>query len=536
MPGTAKVVRPGRRLILVVAVAFAQACSSPTSPALPAVSSTPSSVTRIAPAAGATTPVPLASSGNGATRTAEDLGGAISHYLADPFIGNRYRNLRALIVTVNGRTMFERYYHSSASAHVNVQSEGKTIIGTLIGIALAEKRLRSLDERLPELLPSYTAQMTPQDKVITLRQLLTMTAGMPRDEVFYPRVFDTGKDWVRQILGEGPDFTFGRGFSYSSAGSHLLSVILSEATGRSTLSYARTKLFEPIGISTAPASELVASTVNLPAYERAGFAWPTDPQGHHIGGGGMKLTARDMVKLGQLWLAKGKWQGRQVVPADWLAQSQRRQVPTDGDPSAYGFQQWVTVVDDHPAFAALGFGGQVTEVVPDLGLVVVSLAVTPTDPLAPLEPEPPTPRTMSTWSAASSRPPSNSRRIVGDDARPDSAPHRHVSGVCGPCQQRWSPWSHRNTPAPRIREKTVEYALEAEGLTKSFGTTQALAGVDLAARAGTVLGVLGPNGAGKTTAVRILATLLRADSGHATIAGYDVVDPGRTTRCARPSG
>ena len=65
--------------------------------------------------------------------------------------------------------------------------------------------------------------------------------------------------------------------------------------------------------------------------------------------------------------------------------------------------------------------------------------------------------------------------------------------------------------------------IEAEGLTKRFGTTQALDGVDLAAREGTVLGVLGPNGAGKTTAVRILATLLRADAGRATVAGYDVV-------------
>jgi len=68
----------------------------------------------------------------------------------------------------------------------------------------------------------------------------------------------------------------------------------------------------------------------------------------------------------------------------------------------------------------------------------------------------------------------------------------------------------------------MTYAIEAEGLTKRFGTTQALAGVDLAAREGTVLGVLGPNGAGKTTAVRVLATLLQADSGTARIAGLDV--------------
>ncbi|MEP7179952.1 MAG: ATP-binding cassette domain-containing protein, partial [Pseudonocardiales bacterium] len=68
----------------------------------------------------------------------------------------------------------------------------------------------------------------------------------------------------------------------------------------------------------------------------------------------------------------------------------------------------------------------------------------------------------------------------------------------------------------------MTYAIQAEGLTKRFGDTQALAGIDLAAREGTVLGVLGPNGAGKTTAVRILATLLRADSGTARVAGFDV--------------
>ena len=76
----------------------------------------------------------------------------------------------------------------------------------------------------------------------------------------------------------------------------------------------------------------------------------------------------------------------------------------------------------------------------------------------------------------------------------------------------------------------MSYVIEAEGLTKRFGTTQALAGVDLAVKAGTVLGVLGPNGAGKTTAVRVLATLLRADSGRATVAGYDVVKDAHKVR------
>src|SRR5436305_7268211 len=76
----------------------------------------------------------------------------------------------------------------------------------------------------------------------------------------------------------------------------------------------------------------------------------------------------------------------------------------------------------------------------------------------------------------------------------------------------------------------MSYAIEAEGLTKRFGKTQALAGVDLAAREGTVLGVLGPNGAGKTTAVRVLATLLQPDSGTATVAGLDVLKDAAAVR------
>src|SRR5690242_16412218 len=82
----------------------------------------------------------------------------------------------------------------------------------------------------------------------------------------------------------------------------------------------------------------------------------------------------------------------------------------------------------------------------------------------------------------------------------------------------------------RDRRTTMTYAIEAHGLTKRYGATQALAGVDLAAKEGTVLGVLGPNGAGKTTAVRILATLLQADSGTATVRGLDVVKDAAAVR------
>src|SRR6478736_422964 len=90
--------------------------------------------------------------------------------------------------------------------------------------------------------------------------------------------------------------------------------------------------------------------------------------------------------------------------------------------------------------------------------------------------------------------------------------------MCAACQRTRPRWSSRH----QQKGDTMTLAIETHGLTKRFGDTQALAGIDLAAHEGTVLGVLGPNGAGKTTAVRVLATLLQADSGSALVGGYDV--------------
>jgi CubicO group peptidase (beta-lactamase class C family) len=318
------------------------------------------------------------------TVSGEDLATVIDDLFANDY-NDAYRNRRALLVTVDGRTVLERYHKSSAATTVNSQSVGKTIMATLIGIALDEGHLQSPDQTLPELLPSYRSSMTPEGMRISLRHLLTMTAGLPSDDD--PRAVEITQDWVSRILASGPTRPPGDAFAYSSAGSHLLSVILSEATGRSTLDYAREKLFTPLGIDTTPAAEPVASPENLGVYERAAFAWPTDPEGHHIGGGGVKLTAVDMAKLGELWLGMGRWRGRRLVSAEWMAQAQQEHVPTDSDQATgYGYQQWVLTSDGHTAFAAIGYAGQLIEWVPDKGLVVVVQSASPADPSATAEP------------------------------------------------------------------------------------------------------------------------------------------------------
>jgi CubicO group peptidase (beta-lactamase class C family) len=305
-------------------------------------------------------------------------------------------HIRAILVDVDGRPRFEHYYRSTAAASRSSASVTKTVMSTLVGIAIGEGRLR-LNERLSQMLPRYAAVMTPTVARVTLRQLLTMTAGFPDDwsdggNVDAP--LEASPNWTRFILTHqvGPP---GGEFHYSNYGAHLLSPILAQATGRSVLAYAEDKLFRPLGIVTTPRVEPRYDLSNLAAYhqyQRAGFAWPVDPQGFNTGAHSIKLRPRDMAALGQLFLQNGRWRNQQLVPTSWVRQATTAQAgtsftePAQGafNPTNYGYCWWVETADDAPAAYAWGFGGQLIEIVPSRHLIiVVSTDHDITDPHAP---------------------------------------------------------------------------------------------------------------------------------------------------------
>ena len=287
------------------------------------------------------------------------------------------RNRRAILVSVDGELLVERYYDSSAHETAAVASVTKSIVSTLVGIAVSEGYLR-IEQPLRELLPAYRDLMATQLGGITVHELLTMTAGLPADDGGDPR--PKGDDWVADTVRRGTVQPPGQGFAYSSVSSHLLAAVLVEATGRPLLAYAREKLFDPLGIDTRPAFQpvLVAGRREpVRAYEQAGFAWPRDPQGINVGFGYLKMSAREMVKLGNLFLDGGAWEGEQLVPQSWVEASTSPVVSTAGGPGSpggahYGYQWWVTSAGNHRAFSAVGYGGQIIEVIPDLRLVVVA--------------------------------------------------------------------------------------------------------------------------------------------------------------------
>ena len=272
------------------------------------------------------------------------------------------------LVSQRGELLAERYYHSDAAEYVELQSATKSVISTLVGIALTKGDLKSLDQTVGELLPQHRSAMSESSARTTVRQLLTMTAGWTTEydpEPAKPQL-------VRRVLKAGPDGDPGT-FAYAGIGPHLLSAVVAQATGISTLAYARRELFDPLGINTQPAFEgPIADADKSDVVTMNSFRWLRDPDGVHAGPFGLALTARDMIKIGELWLNRGVWQGRRILDADYIAQATTNQVPElDGKIRGYGYLWWITPLATHSSYSASGMYGQLITVVPDLRAVIV---------------------------------------------------------------------------------------------------------------------------------------------------------------------
>jgi CubicO group peptidase (beta-lactamase class C family) len=270
-------------------------------------------------------------------------------------------NLRAMLVYVDGEPVLENYYDWPPDSRWDVSSLANTIVSVLVGIALEEGAIPSLSTTLGDLLPDQRADMAPAVLGSTLDELLTMSAGFAGLDRDRTREYMAGPDPLSRILRSAPD-PLGGGFDYSNQGAHVLAAVLAHATGMPVLDYAKSRLFDPLGIDTR---------------EGSGFVWPQDSAGLHLGWGGLRLRPDDLVRLGQLFLDRGAWQGRRVVPPGWIRQATQEQVPetdqTSFEPTAdgFGYGWWLTEADGETAYFAYGLGGQLVEVVPSRSLVVV---------------------------------------------------------------------------------------------------------------------------------------------------------------------
>jgi CubicO group peptidase (beta-lactamase class C family) len=280
------------------------------------------------------------------------------------YIEQQDGEVHAVLVVRNGYTVLEAYYppYGPHMRH-GTASVGKSLTGALVGIAIREGYIEGVDQKVADFFPDHSGlQDDPLKQAMTIEHLLTMTSGLdwPESGPSYSSSKNImnqmmrSSDWVRFVLDRPMAAAPGAVFNYSSGASHLLSAIIQEATGIRTFSFAKTYLFEPLGISHV--------------------SWLSDLRGIAFGAGGVRLTPRDMARFGQLYLQGGVWNGKQVVPAEWVEASVARQVSAHGAASYYGYQWWVRGNSIH---AAHGYRGKRIFVIPDLDMVVVFTADLP---------------------------------------------------------------------------------------------------------------------------------------------------------------
>jgi CubicO group peptidase (beta-lactamase class C family) len=250
-------------------------------------------------------------------------------------------------------------YEHGSDLHT-MQSVSKSVTSALVGIAIRRGEIRGVDTKASPYFSGYRVAPDPRRDRMTLKDLLTMTAGIRWDETTVDYTdpanscarMEASRDWIQFVLDQPMAAEPGATFVYSSGVTELLAEVLRKATGKHADAYAAEHLFGPLGI------------------ER--FYWKKTPSGHPDTEGGLYLTPRDLAKIGFLYLRDGVWEGKRILPEGWVQASTAALVDSSRDmaQTRYGYQWWV-LPGKTRAYAGIGYGGQLLVVVPSLELIAV---------------------------------------------------------------------------------------------------------------------------------------------------------------------
>ena len=284
-----------------------------------------------------------------------------------------FKKVGSVLVARHGKLVYEAYFDGDASTLRDTRSATKSITDVLIGIAIDEHKLSSVDAKILALLPERARKMQnpdPRKLTITVEDFLTMSSPLECDDWNdasrgnEERMY-VMEDWAQFILDlpirgrmhvgeqvEPPPY--GRYFSYCTGGVFTLSEVLEKVTGARTDHYARERLFQPLGITNL---EWVYSPLNVPQT-----------------GGGLRMTSRDLLKIAQLYLNGGEWQGQRIVSASWVHNSTQPHARAD-EWTEYGYLWWLKTFKSgeksYPAFFMSGNGGNKVVAIPALDMTVV---------------------------------------------------------------------------------------------------------------------------------------------------------------------
>jgi len=300
------------------------------------------------------------------------MDGATLKVMDEAIRTGKFKRITGVTVARHGKMIHEAYYHGDAETRRNTRSATKSVTGMLVGVAIQQGLLDNALQTVLSILKHHQAQYypDPRKQEITLEDLLTMSSCLECNDF---NQFSRGneermyliEDWV-QFFFDLPvkgfptwettpeDSSYGRAFSYCTAGVVTLGAVLEAVSPSTFVEFANTHLFAPLGIENPE--------------------WQHIPTGIGMGGGGLGLRSVDLLKLGQLMLDGGRWNNQQLIPAEWVDAALQAQVAID-DETTYGYLFWRKTFTvngiDYPTVFMSGMGGNKVYILPEQEMVIV---------------------------------------------------------------------------------------------------------------------------------------------------------------------
>lgn len=292
----------------------------------------------------------------GLARSAPEVEGVSSQGILDFInaIETSEHELHSLMILRHGKVIAEGWWAPyRREFNHGMYSMSKSFTSTAVGFAVTEKRL-TVDDKVVSFFPNdLPDQVSDRLQQMTVKHLLTMSDGQARGGTSKTIASD---DWVKNFLGQPLVNEPGSVFSYNSGSTYMLSAIVQKLTGQTVLDYLKPRLFEPLGID--------------------GMYWEQCPKGINVGGWGLHIRTQGLAHLGQLYLQKGMWNGKRILPESWIEEATSKQIqqpknkkkPNPDWEQGYGYQFWRC---RHGLYRGDGAFGQYTIVLPEQDAVIV---------------------------------------------------------------------------------------------------------------------------------------------------------------------